>query len=111
MHDQKHICVSSPPHPSSSLASLILVLVLIFSPMSLNVLSPSFLIKKKEKKELIILIAQGCSESSMHNACRKPPRKATGIPSSSPRCACHQIYPEDVQYMFLIAASNSCAVL
>ena len=71
MHDQKHICVSSPPHPSSSLSSLILVLVLILVPCHLTVLSPSFLINKR-KKELIILIAQGFSESSTHNACRKP---------------------------------------
>ena len=108
VHDQKHICVSSPPHPSSSLSSLILVLVLILVPCHLTVLSPSFLIKKR-KKELIILIAQGCSESSTHNACRKP-KEGNWNSFPSPWCACHQIYPEDVWHVFLIAASN-CFVM
>ena len=106
MHDQEHICVSSPPHPSSSLSSLIMVLFLIMVPRHQTVLSPSFLIKKKEKKELIILIAQGCSESSKHNACRNS-KEGNWNSFPSPWCACHQIHPEDVWRVFLVAAFNS----
>ena len=66
----------------------------------------SSLKKKKEKKELIILIAQGCSESSKHNACRNS-KEGNWNSFPSPWCACHQIHPEDVWRVFLVAAFNS----